>query len=114
MKDLAAMHTMYVEKHRRKAWHDRNLRLQEFKEGDLVLLYSLKKDKRNLTPRGLRPYGITTITNGGAVQLETLDGQLMVNFINMSRLRKYKEPLTDEILENLHAARNAKERQKQI
>ena len=42
---LTAVHAMYVEKHRRKAWHDKNLRLQEFKEGDLVLLYSLKKDK---------------------------------------------------------------------
>ena len=58
---------MYVEKRRQKVSHDRNLRLQEFKEGDLVLLYSLKKDKRKLTPRGLGPYVITTITNGGAV-----------------------------------------------
>ena len=67
---LTAVHAMYVEKRRRKAWHDRDLRLQDFKEGDLVLLYSLKKDKRKLTPRGLGPYVIMTITNGGAVDLK--------------------------------------------
>ncbi|MCO5577321.1 hypothetical protein L7F22_031149 [Adiantum nelumboides] len=71
---LTAIHAMYVEKRRRKAWHDKNLRVQEFKEGDLVLLYSLKKDKRKLTPRCLGPYVINTITNGGAIRLETLDG----------------------------------------
>ena len=105
---------MYVEKRKPKAWHDWNLRLQEFKEGDLILLYSLRKDKRKLTPRGLGPYVITTITSGGAARLETLDGQLMANFINGSRLRKYREPLTNEILEKLHIATNAKEKKKQI
>lgn len=47
---------------------------QELKiaRGDLVLLYSLKKDKRKLTPRGLGPYVINAITTGGAVRLETL------------------------------------------
>ena len=108
------MHAMYVEKRRQKAWHDRNLRLQEFKEGDLVLQYSLKKDKCKLTPQGLGPYIITTINNGGAVWLETLDGQPMANFINGSQLKKYNEPLTNEILERLHTTKNAKERKEQI
>ena len=81
---LTAIHAMYVEKCRRKAWHDKNLQLQEFKEGDLVLLYSLKKDKRKLTPTKLGPYVIMTITNGGVVRLKTLDGQPMANFINGS------------------------------
>ena len=81
---LTVVHAMFVEKRRRKAWHNKNLRLQEFKEGDLVLLYSLKKDKQKLTPKGLGPCVIMTITNGGAVQLETLDGQPMANFINGS------------------------------
>ena len=55
-----------------------------------------------------------TITNGGAVRLETLDGQPMANFINGSQLRKYNEPLTDEILERMHTTKNAKIRQEQI
>ena len=111
---LTAVHAMYVEKRRRKAWHDKNLRLQEFKEGDLVLLYTLKKAKRKLTSRGLGPYVINTITSGGAIRLETLDGHQMANFINGSRLRRYHEPLTEEILARLHAAKNEKERQAQL
>ena len=38
----------------------------------------------------------------------------MANFINRSQLKKYKEPLTNEILERLHTTKNAKERQEQI
>ena len=57
---------------------------------------------------------INTITNGGAVRLETLDGQQMANFINGSRLRRYQEPLTEEILARLHAAKNEKERKEQL
>ena len=111
---LTTVHAMYVEKHRRKAWYDKNLRFQEFKEGDLVLLYTLKKNKRKLTPRGLGPFFINTITNGGDVRLETLDGEQMTNFINGSRLFGYIKPLTDEILEHLHGANNAKERKAQM
>ena len=55
-----------------------------------------------------------TITNGGAVRLETLDGQRMANFINGSQLRKYNEPLTNEILEQMHTTKNAKIWQEQI
>ena len=46
--------------------------------------------------------------------METLDGQPMANFINGSRLTKYNKPLTNEILERLHTAKNAKERKEQI
>ena len=38
----------------------------------------------------------------------------MANFINGSQLRKYNEPLTDEILERMHTAKNAKVMQEQI
>ena len=113
-KRLTAVHAMYVKKRRRKAWYDKNLRLQEFKEGDLVLLYTLKKNKRKLTPRGMGPYIINTITSGGAVRLVTLDGHSMANFINGSRLRRYHEPLTEEILARMHTARNEKERKAQM
>ena len=48
---LTAVHAMYVEKRKCKAWHNKNLQLQEFKEGDLVLVYSLKKkDGKKCTP----------------------------------------------------------------
>ena len=106
---LQAIHDMYVEKRRRKAWHDKNLKGEKLHKGDLVLLYALKRAKQKLTARGLGPFVISDITSGGAVRLETLEGQQMANYINGCRLRLYHKPLTDQMLE-LHAAKNRKER----
>ena len=70
---LQAIAGMYAEKRRQKRWHDKNVHSKEFQHGDLVLLYTLKKQKRKLKMRGLGPFVINEITNGGAVRLETLD-----------------------------------------
>ena len=43
------------------------------------------------------------ITSGGAVCLETLDGEPMANFINGSCLKRFHEPLTPKMLEKMHA-----------
>ena len=59
--------------------------------------------------RGLGPYVINELTTGGAVRLETLDGEPMANFINGSCLKRFHEPLTQEMLEKMHAARTRKE-----
>ena len=39
---------------------------------------------------------------------ETLDGEPMANFINGSCLKRFHEPLTDEMLEKMHAAKTRK------
>ena len=44
----------------------------------------------------------------GAVRLETLDGEPMDSFINGSRLKRFHEPLTDDMLEHMHAAKTTK------
>ena len=97
-----------AEKRRQKRWHDKNVCTKEFHKGDLVLLYTLKKQKRKLKMRGLGPFVINEITNGGAVRLETLDGEPMSTFINGSRLKRFHEPLTEAMLECMHAAKNRK------
>ena len=58
--------------------------------------------------RGLGPYVINEITSGGAVCLETLDGEPMANFINGSCLKRFHEPLTPKMLEKMHAAKTRK------
>ena len=58
--------------------------------------------------RGLGPFVINEISNGGAVRLETLDGEPMGTFINGSRLKHFHEPLTTEMLERMHAAKSRK------
>ena len=54
------------------------------------------------------PYVIHDLSASGAVHLATFDGEPMSNWISGCRLKKYKEPLTDEILQRLHVARERK------
>ena len=58
--------------------------------------------------RGLGPFIINEITNGGAVRLATLNGEPMGTFINGIRLKHFHEPLTDDMLERMHAAKSKK------
>ena len=109
---LLAIAGMYAEKRRRKQWPDQNIKAQRFKEGDLVLLYTLKKHKRKLKKRGLGPFVVNQLLRSGAVRLETLEGAEMPNFINGSRLKLYEERLTEEMLEKLHRAKTYKEGQR--
>ena len=78
------------------------------------ILYTLKKHKRKLKKRGLGPFVVSELTLSGAVRLETLEGAQMPNFINGSRLKKYEEPLTEDMLQQLHAAKTYKEGQEQL
>ena len=79
-----------------------------------MLLYTLKKHKRKLKKRGLGSYVIFELNNSGAVRLETLDGEPMANFINGSRLKRFEEPLTETMLQQLLLAKNRKEGLEQL
>ena len=68
---LLAIAGMYAKNTRCKHWHDQNIRTNCFKQGDLVLLYTLKKHKRKLKKRGLGPFAVSELTTSGAVRLET-------------------------------------------
>lgn len=104
---LLALVRMYAEKC--KQWFDKNLKERNFAVGDLVLLDTLKKNKKKLKKRGLGPYVIHTILNSGAIRLATHDGQEMTAFINGSCLKKFYEPLTQEMLDQLHTAKSKKQ-----
>ena len=64
--------------------------------------------------RGLGPFVINEISPSGSIRLETLNGELMANYINGSRLRVYHEPLTDEMLSTMHAAKSRTEAHEQM
>ena len=99
---------MYMEKGRQKQWHGHNLRSKEFHKGSLVLVYTLKQKKYKLKLRGLGPFRINEIFPSGVGILETLDGEIMANWINGSRLRLYNLPLIIEMLERMHVAKSQK------
>ena len=75
----------------------------------MVLLYTLKKNKRKLKKWGLGPYVIHSLLSSRAVKLATLDGEEMSTFINGSRLKKFYEPLTQSMLDQIHSAKTKKE-----
>ena len=60
--------------------------------------------------QGLGPFVINELNSSGAVRLETLDGEQMDNFINGSHLRLYNEPLTQEMMNRMDAAKTRQAR----
>ena len=92
---------MYAKKRRRKHWHDQNIKTNCFKQGDLVLLYTLKKHKHKLKKQGLGPFVVSELTTSGEVKLETLEGAQMPNFVNGSHLKKYELPLIEKMMTQL-------------
>ena len=59
---------IYAKKCRMKNWHDTHVKIGRFKQGDLVLLYTLKKLKRKLKMRGLGPFIINELTSRGTAR----------------------------------------------
>ena len=77
--------------------------------GDLVLFFTLKKFVSKLTKRGRGSCVISRLSSSGVVKLSTVDGKEMANWISGCRIKKYELPLTNEMLERMHEARNRKE-----
>jgi hypothetical protein len=65
-----------VKKERDKAWHDRHIKRNNFKEGDLVLVYDSKflQHPGKFRMHWLRPYEVKIVTDGGVVPLKYLGG----------------------------------------
>ena len=82
----------HVMKDRQKAWHDRHIKKKQFTEGDLVLLYDRKfiKHLGKLQMHWLGPYLVYSITSEGAVQLQQLDGTVLLTLVNGSHLKPYR------------------------
>jgi hypothetical protein len=80
-----------VQKEREKAYHDRNIKKKVLKQGDLVLVYHIKfiKHLGNFITHWLGPYEIAYVTEGGATQLKTLNGEWKEGLVNGSRLKLY-------------------------
>ena len=64
-------------KEREKAYHDRHIKKNIFRQGDLVLVYDSKfiKHPRKFKTHWIGPYEITYVTEGGDAQLKTLNGE---------------------------------------
>jgi hypothetical protein len=80
-----------VQKEREKAYHDRHIKKNAFKQGDLVLIYASKfiKHPGKFKTHWLGPYEISYVTEGGYAQLKTLNGEWKEGLVNGIRLKLY-------------------------
>ena len=87
---IAGFHQQ-VAKDQQKASHDCHIKKKQFVIGDLVLLYDSKfiKHPCKLQVHQLGLYLVHSITSGGAVQLQQLDGAVLATLVNGSRLNPY-------------------------
>eukprot|EP00253_Pinus_taeda_P014849 PITA_14849 len=87
---LARFHQQ-VQKQRKKAWHDRYIKVRTFKKDDLVLLHDSKFEKfpGKLRMHWLGPYIVKEVTDGGAVHLAKLNGDPFSGKVNGSPLKLY-------------------------
>ena len=82
-----------IQKAREKAWHDRHIEKKQFQIGDLVLLYDSKfmKFPGKFKTHWKGPYIVQEVTDGGAVQLAKLNGEILTSRVNGSSLKKYRD-----------------------
>ncbi|KAH7428004.1 hypothetical protein KP509_10G070900 [Ceratopteris richardii] len=111
---LRAAAGIYAAKKRQKAYFDAHVKDKGLKEGDLVLVYTLKQHARKLEKRGYGPMIINRLSTSGAVQLATLEGDILPNYISGCRVKLYQEPLTEEMLMRLNTAKKRKEEELRV
>ena len=84
-KFIAGFHQR-VQKEREKAYHDIHIKKKAFKHGDLVMVYDSKfiKHPGKFRTHWLGPYEVAYVTEGGAAQLKTLNGEWKDGLVNGS------------------------------
>ena len=82
---------------------------KELVKDGLVLVYTLKPYIGKFKRQGFRPCVVEELSLSGAVKLSTLDGESMSSWISGCCIKNYNLPLTNDILERMHATRNRKE-----
>lgn len=78
---------------RQKYWHDKHLRRMNFRPGQLVLKYNGRNEIKpgKFKVRWLGPFWVREVGDNGSIKLENLDGSLILEAINGSKLKPYQE-----------------------
>ena len=83
-KQLLVQWAMEVTQNRRKAWHDKHLKLNRFQPGQL----------NKFKVKWVGPYQIREVRNNGAIKRWPLDGQEIPEPVNGSKLKRYLDKKT--------------------
>ena len=78
---------------RKKAWHDKHLKLNKFQPGQLVLKYNGRNEIRpgKFKVKWVGPFKIWEVGYNEAIKLWTLDGKEIPDAVNGSKLKIYRE-----------------------
>ena len=98
---LLAQWATEVTQNRRKAWHDKHLKLNRFQPGQLVLKYDGHNEIKlgKFKVKWVGPYQIREVEDNGAIKLWSLDGQEILEIVNGLKLKRYhsrKTPLSPQ------------------
>jgi len=88
-----AYHSAKLYKERTKRWHDHQIKLKEFKQGDKVLLFNSRVKlfgAGKLRSKWKRPYTVINSSRHGAITIQDDDGNIFK--INGQRLKFFLEP----------------------
>lgn len=79
-----------------KSWHDWIIKHRKFQEGDLVLRYNNKflKHLGKFQMHWMGPYVIHHVTDGGVEKLRNINGMSHEGFVNVSKLKLYRDNQT--------------------
>jgi hypothetical protein len=89
---LRAHQSIEVAYVQQKKVFDKKVKIKEFKEGDLVMMFNVRHHCRvykKLLPKWFGPYVIKKVyTDNGSYELENVDGSPYLNRINHDKLKK--------------------------
>ena len=88
-----AYHSAKLYKEKTKRWHDHRIKLKEFKQGDMVLLFNSKVKifgEGKLQSKWKRLYTIINTSSHGAITIQDDDGNIFK--VNGQRLKIFLEP----------------------
>ena len=60
------------------------------------------------------PYIVKDISSSGAIKVATLEGGELSNWISGCRIKKYLEPLTQEMLQQIHNAKKLEHEKQRV
>ena len=89
---LIAIQHLEIQKQQQKAWHERNIKNNNFSVGDITLLYNTqeKGKPKKMHIECMGPYIIEEINANGSVQLRRSQGTVFQKLVNGARLKRYE------------------------
>ena len=90
---LVSLQNLEAMQRRRKAWHDRNIKIREFSKGDLVLIYDSRyyRFPGKLSIRWLGPFRVVEVFDNGSLSVQDINEENDPFRVNGLRVKHYMQ-----------------------